>query len=58
MEIRERNKGAAKVSGDIWNVSMGKKNVYSFSGLFSQSNVVAHHNCLYALRTEFSKSLS
>ena len=52
MEIREKIKAPAKVAGDLWNVSIGKKNIFSFFGLFAQSNVIAHNNCLYAMRAE------
>lgn len=52
MQIREKIKAPAKISGELWNVSIGKKNVLSFFGLFSQSNVVTHGNCLYAMRSE------
>jgi hypothetical protein len=58
MEIREKAKGPARVMGEMWNVSIGKKNIYSFFGLFSQANVISHHNCLYAMRTQFCRSLS
>lgn len=50
MEIREKIKAPAKVSGDLWNVSIGKKNILSFFGVFAQSNVIAHGNCLYPMR--------
>lgn len=51
MEIREKIKAPAKVSGDMWNVSIGKKSVLSFFGLFAQSNIITHGNCLYAMRS-------
>jgi hypothetical protein len=54
MEIREKIKAPAKVSGELWNVSIGKKNVLSFFGVFNQSNVIAHYNCLYAIRAQTS----
>lgn len=55
MEIREKIKAPAKVSADLWNVSIGKKNVLSFFGLFSQPNVVVHNNCIYAMRAQTNK---
>ena len=55
MEIREKIKAPAKVSGDMWNVSIGKKNLLSFFGLFSHSNVITHGNCLYVMRSETCK---
>lgn len=51
MEIRQKIKAPAKVSGQLWNVSIGKKNILSFFGLFSQSNVIPFGNCLYAMRS-------
>ena len=56
-EIIEKQKGPAKVTGEFWNVTVGKRSLYSFFGLFSQSNVIAHYNCLYALRVDCTKSL-
>jgi len=50
-EIRERKKGAAKVAGEFWNVSVGKRNLLSFFGVLPQSSAVLHHNCVYALRS-------
>jgi len=50
-EIREKKKGAARVTGEFWNVSVGKRNLLSFFGVLPQSNAVLHHNCVYALRS-------
>ena len=54
-EIIERQRGPAKVIGEFWNVSISKRNLYSFFGTFSQSNVITHFNCLYGLRMESCK---
>ncbi len=57
-EIRERRKGAAKVNGELWNVSVGKRNLLTFSGAYSQSNVLIHFNCIYFLRVKYVQALS
>jgi len=54
MEIREKLKAPAKVSGEMWNVSTGKKNLLSFNGIFSQGNVIIHGNCIFVVRGETS----
>ena len=56
-EIIERLKGPAKVSGEFWDVSMGRRNLYSFFGLFSQTNVIIHYNCIYVIRADSTQSL-
>lgn len=58
MEMREKIGKPLKAVGELWNVSIGKKNVFSFFGLFSQANVITHNNCLYALRVSSCKSMS
>jgi len=57
-EIHERKKGAAKVSGEFWNVSMGKRNILTFFGEYYATNAVIMHNCIYGLRTSVTTSLS
>lgn len=57
-EIKERRKGAAKVNGELWNVSAGKRNLLTFFGAYSPGNVVVHFNCIYFLRTKFVQPLS
>ena len=53
MEIREKIKAPAKVSAELWNISIGKRNILSSFGQFSQqSNVITHGNCLYAIRSQ------
>jgi hypothetical protein len=57
-EIKERRKGAAKVNGELWNASVGKRNLLTFFGAYSPSNVVVHFNCIYFLRVKFVQALS
>lgn len=57
-EIKERRKGAAKVNGELWNASVGKRNLLTFFGAYSPSNVVVHFNCIYFLRIKFVQALS
>lgn len=49
-EIREKKRGAARVSGEFWNVSVGKSNLLSFMGVVGSTAPILHHNCIYALR--------
>jgi hypothetical protein len=57
-EIREKKKGAAKVSGEFWNVSVGKRNILTFFGDFTASSVLVQHNCIYGLRTAVTTALT
>ena len=57
-EIRERKKGAAKVTGQFWNVSVGKRNILTAFGQFYASGVVIMHNCIYGMRVEVGKALA
>ena len=56
-EIREKKKGAPKVSGEFWNVSVGKRNILTFFGDFSATAPLLHHNSIYALRTAVPSAL-
>ena len=57
-QIKEKRKGAAKVNGEIWNVSVGKRNMLTFFGSYSPSNVIVHFNSIYLLRVKYGQALS
>ena len=57
-EIREKKKGAAKVTGEFWNVSVGKRNILTAFGEFYPTGVLIHHNCIYGLRVDVAQALA
>ena len=57
IEITEKVKKPIKVKGQLWNVTIGYKNILSFFGLLNMSNIIIHNNCIYTLRNSLTQPM-
>lgn len=54
--MSENNSKPIKALAELSNLKGGGKNIFSLSGVCIHSNMVAHENCLYGLRVDYTQN--